>query len=214
MANHFNAAVLKALLAVIDGIVDDILEDTGTTIPGTITTLQAAIDAVQADLGDVADAGAEGVVTNADTAIAYLKQLVTFVLTGVEGIPEIRRSQDAELDTARGTFTKTMTGGEDDLYGESSDTEFRLEEFRVDLHNMVEGDSIVFRVYTTEDGTERKISSDLANIFTGVQDPARVEIIGSLNQVWGREDISITAQQTDGTNREIVCYWRDSKRGS
>ena len=132
---------------------------------------------------------------------------------GTRSLESIGEEQDAELDAARGKYTKTMTGGEDDLYGESSDTEFCLQEFRVDLHNLAEGDTIIFRVYTTEDGTERQISSDLANTFTGPQDPARVEIIGSANQVWGREDISITAEQTDGTNREIVCYWRDAKRG-
>ena len=133
---------------------------------------------------------------------------------GVRSLETLGEDQDAGLDVARGKYTKTMTGGADDLYGESSDTEFVLQEFRVDLHNMAEGDTIVFKVLTTEDGTERQISDDEANTFTGAQDPARVEIIGSANQVWGREDISITATQTTGTNREIVCYWRDAKRGS
>jgi len=132
---------------------------------------------------------------------------------GVETLESIDDELDAVLDVARGKYTKTMTGGEDDLYGESSDVEFCLLEFRVDLHNMAEGDTIVFRVYTTEDGTERKISDDAANTFTGAQDPARVEIVGSGNQVWGREDISVTAEQTAGTNQEIICYWRDAKRG-
>jgi len=134
--------------------------------------------------------------------------------SGARSLETLGQEQDATLDVARGKYTKTMTGGEDDLYGESSDTEFCLQEFRVDLHNMTEGDTIIFRVYTTEDGTERQISDDGANTFTDEQSPARVEIIGSANQVWGREDISITAEQTTGTNREIVCYWRDAKRGS
>lgn len=134
---------------------------------------------------------------------------------GVEGLQDIIDNQNAELDTARGKYTKTMTGGEDDLYGESSDTEFCLQEFRADLHNMDTDDVIVFRIYTTEDGTARKISVDAALTFSDAQDPARVEIIGSANQVWGREDISVTAEQTGtGTLREITCYWRDAKRGS
>lgn len=84
MGSHFNAAVLKALIAVVDGVVDSILEDTGTTIPntlatiaayldtevaailtdtettipGTITTLQAAIDAIKAITDALPDAGA------------------------------------------------------------------------------------------------------------------------------------------------------------
>jgi len=134
--------------------------------------------------------------------------------SGPRSLETLGQEQDAELDVARGKYTKTMTGSEDDLYGESSDTEFCLLEFRADLHNMTEGDTIIFRVYTTEDGTERQISDDEANTFADEQSPARVEIIGSANQVWGREDISITAEQTTGTNREIVCYWRDAKRGS
>jgi len=134
--------------------------------------------------------------------------------SGVRSLETLGEDQDAGLDVARGKYTKTMTGAANDLYGESSDAEFVLQEFRVDLHNMAEGDTIVFKVLTTEDGTERQISDDEANTFVGPQDPARVEIIGSANQVWGREDISITATQTTGTNREIVCYWRDAKRGS
>jgi len=134
--------------------------------------------------------------------------------SGARSLETLGEEQDADLDVARGNYTKTMTGGEDDLYGESSDAEFCLLEFRVDLNNMAEGDTIVFKVYTDEDGTERKISDDTANTFDGVQDPARVEIIGSSEMVWGREGIKVTAQQTAGTNRAITSYWRDAKRGS
>lgn len=205
MGSHFNAATLIALLNVIDGIVDDILEDTGTTLPTTLSTIDTVVDGIQTDLSNTTD------------GLGALKTLIDILHGGVEGIQDIKEAQDAELDTARGKKTITMDGNEQDLYGESSDTEFRLEEFRVDLHNMEAGDTIIFKVYTTEDGTERKISDDTANTFTGAQTgPPRVEIIGSANQVWGREDISVTAEQTGVTNsdyREIVCYWRDSKRG-
>ena len=79
---------------------------------------------------------------------------------------------------------------------------------------MEEGDTIVFKVYTTEGATERKISDDAANTFTGAQDPARVEIIGSGNQVWGQEGIRVCAVKTEGTTRTVTAFYRDAKRGS
>lgn len=137
--------------------------------------------------------------------------------SGPRSLETLGEEQDAELDVARGTsgaVTVDDGGDEDDLYDESADTEFVLLELRVDLHNMVEGDTITFRVYTTEDGTERLISDDDANTFTGPQTKPRVEIVGSTNQVWGREGIRICAVKISGGNRDVTAYWRDAKRGS
>lgn len=197
--------LLSRLTAARAGYLNYLTELSSAHIPADIDTLKARLTAVRAGYLDYLASTTYG--------LSALKDLIDALRGGVEGIQDIKEALDAELDTARGKYTKTMTGGEDDLYGESSDTEFRLQEFRVDLHNMVEGDTILIKVYTTEDGTERQISNDEANIFTGPQVPARQEIIGSSNMVWGREDISVTAEQKDGTNKEIVCYWRDSKRG-
>ncbi|MBA7662299.1 hypothetical protein ES703_70327 [subsurface metagenome] len=134
---------------------------------------------------------------------------------GAETLESLDDELDAVLDVARGTSgAVTVDGGEDNLYDESNANEFVLLQLVVDLHNMAEGDSITFKIYTTEDGTERKISADETNTFTGVQDPPRQEIIGSGNQVWGREGIRVCAVKVDGESRAVTAYWRDAKRGS
>jgi len=130
-------------------------------------------------------------------------------------VARVEAKLDAVLDIVRGTSgAVSVDGGEDNLYNESNANEFVLLELRVDLNTMEEGDTIVFKVYTTEGGTERKISEDAANTFTGVQDPARVEIIGSANQVWGREGIRVCAVKVEGTTREVTAFYRDAKRGT
>lgn len=135
--------------------------------------------------------------------------------SGPRSLETLGEEQDAELDVARGTSgAVSVDGGEDNVYNESADTEFVLLELRVDLNNMAEGDTIVFKVYTTEGGIERKVSEDVANTFEGAQDPARPEIIGSSNQVWGREGIRVCAVKSAGTTRTVTAYYRDAKRGS
>lgn len=134
---------------------------------------------------------------------------------GPRSLETLGEDQDAGLDVARGTSgAVSVDGGEDNVYNESNDNEFVLLELKVDLNNMAEGDTIVFKVYTTEGGTERKISEDTANTFDGAQDPARAEIIGSGNQVWGREGIRVCAVKLQGTTRTVTAYYRDAKRGS
>ncbi len=135
--------------------------------------------------------------------------------SGPRSLETLGEEQDADLDVARGTSgAVSVDGGEDNVYNESNDNEFVLLELRVDLNNMAEGDTITFKVYTTEDGVERKISEDVANTFDGAQDPARAEIIGSGNQVWGREGIRVAAVKIQGTTRTVTAYYRDAKRGS
>lgn len=55
------ALATAANLAIVDGIVDDILVDTGTTIPGTISTMQGNVTDILADTnevqGDLTDGG-------------------------------------------------------------------------------------------------------------------------------------------------------------
>ena len=134
---------------------------------------------------------------------------------GPRSLETLGEDQDAGLDVARGTSgAVSVDGGEDDVYNESNANEFVILELLADLNNMAEGDTIIFKVYTTEGGTERKISLDIPNTFSGVQDPARVEIIGSSNQVWGREGIRVCAVKTQGTTRTVTAFYRDAKRGS
>ena len=133
---------------------------------------------------------------------------------GAVTLQDLLDNQQAMLDVARGTSgAVTVDGGEDNLYNGSAVNQFVLLQLVVDLNNMTEGDSMIFKVYTTEDGVERKISDDIANTFNGAQDPARVEIISSSNEVWGREGIRVCAVKNNGTSRAITAYWRDAKRG-
>jgi hypothetical protein len=46
-----NSAALATALATVDGIVDDILEDTGTTLPATLTTIDGVVDDILVDTG-------------------------------------------------------------------------------------------------------------------------------------------------------------------
>jgi hypothetical protein len=45
-------------IAVIDGIVDSILEDTGTTLPGTLATIDGIVDSILLDTAEIGTAGA------------------------------------------------------------------------------------------------------------------------------------------------------------
>jgi hypothetical protein len=46
-----NSAALATALATVDGIVDDILVDTGTTLPATLTTIDGVVDDILVDTG-------------------------------------------------------------------------------------------------------------------------------------------------------------------
>ena len=74
-------------VATIDGIVDDILVDTGTTIPGTITTLQGNVTDILTDTGTTLDALIKDVPTVAEfearTLVAADYVVVTDTLAGV-----------------------------------------------------------------------------------------------------------------------------------
>ena len=133
---------------------------------------------------------------------------------GAVTIQDLLDNQQAMLDVARGTSgAVTVDGGEDNLYDESDTNEFCLVDFRVDLKNMAEGDSMVFKVYTTEGGTERKISRDEENTYIDAQDPARATILSPACALWGQEGIRICAVKIGGTSRAVTAYWRDAKRG-
>jgi hypothetical protein len=54
------AGDLAALITTVDGVVDDILVDTGTTIPGTITTMQGNVTDILADTGELQTDWADG----------------------------------------------------------------------------------------------------------------------------------------------------------
>jgi hypothetical protein len=133
---------------------------------------------------------------------------------GGYSIQDVMDELAAELDIARGTATVTAVVGGVDVYNSNDTSQFILQELRADLNNLAAGDEVVFKIYTTEGAVERKVSSDAALTFNGVQDPARVEIIGSANQVWGQEGIRVTVTTTAGVDRSIAAYWRDAKRGS
>jgi hypothetical protein len=71
-------STIDADIATIDGIVDDILVDTGTTIPGTITTIDDEIAVIDGIVDDIlVDTGTDGVLV-ADTqgAISWGQQKI------------------------------------------------------------------------------------------------------------------------------------------
>ena len=78
--------------------------------------VKAAVDTIEATLGAVDDAAAEGAVTDADTAMAYLKQLVTAAITIAADVVNIdgdamRGTDSAALASVLGALDDTAAAG-------------------------------------------------------------------------------------------------------
>lgn len=97
-------------IAVIDGIVDSILEDTGTTIPGTITTIDNEIAVIDANVDAIlADTGTDGVVLTSGAVDAILDEVVVGTYT-MRQILTVTASALAGKLSGGGTTTLTFRG--------------------------------------------------------------------------------------------------------
>lgn len=109
---HGNAA-LKTLIDTIDGIVDAILVDTGTTLDGKVNTIDTVVDAIKAVTDNLPDSGAltaltayvdtlESTLANASHGLAALKTLIdtidNFVDTEVADIKTVTDKLDTALE--------------------------------------------------------------------------------------------------------------------
>jgi len=110
---------LTGKVDVVDGIVDDILIDTGTTIPGTITTIDGIVDSILVDTGT--DIPAAFAVTDGkiDVIDANVDQVETAVVTDIPAILGIPVVLDGAFATIGGMLTKMA----DDNGGASFDAE-------------------------------------------------------------------------------------------
>jgi hypothetical protein len=91
-------AAIDAKIDTIDGIVDDILTDTGTTIPGTITTLQGNVTDILADTDELQTDWANGGRLDliADAILADTNELQA------DDTPGTLSSLDTKIDTIDG----------------------------------------------------------------------------------------------------------------
>ena len=92
---------IPGTITTMQGNVTDILTDTGTTIPGTITTLQATADAIETDTGEI---GAAGVGLTAITGLAIAEEdIATLSEVGAKVVLDMDADSvlpDILLDTA------------------------------------------------------------------------------------------------------------------
>jgi hypothetical protein len=120
------AVATAAALATVDGIVDSILEDTGTTIPGSLTTVQSTIDDIATVTDSITsngsglsaipwnaawDAEVESEVT--DALNAYDPPTNIELNTAISGLDtEIKKIPRHTSQLAAGQFRVTIEGGE------------------------------------------------------------------------------------------------------
>jgi len=74
-ATATNLATVATNLATVDGIVDDILVDTGTTLPGTITTIDGIVDNILVDTETTIPATITALQTDATAIVADTNEL-------------------------------------------------------------------------------------------------------------------------------------------
>jgi len=91
---------IEGKIDTIDGIVDDILEDTGTTIPGTITTIDGIVDDILEDTGTTIPGTISTMQGNVDD---ILTDTETTLDTLIKDIPTVAEFEARTLTTAAAT---------------------------------------------------------------------------------------------------------------
>jgi len=109
--DDYDLSDIDTLLDTIDGNVDDILEDTGTTIPGTITTIDGNVDSILEDTGTT--------LPNSITALNDLSttDILDAVVEGAYSIQDVLKIMVAVLAgevSGGGTTTITFRNLDDD----------------------------------------------------------------------------------------------------
>lgn len=134
---------------------------------------------------------------------------------GAQTIQDVVDNQQAMLDYAKNIDTSTLTGAgtEDSIYDKTSTTPFHVVGIWLGLHNMVAGDVIRFRGYMDFDDASiaDKFTDDEVWTFGGAQ--AKKWVYVRLD-VLVTYELKFTAEQLDGTAREIYTIVDDGARGS
>lgn len=158
----------------------------------------------------------------AQTALADIVKLVppevyqTLVTPGgAVTIKDIEDNQAAMLDYAKNVDTSTMTGTgtEDTIYDKTSTTPFHAVGIWLGLHNMAAGDVIRFRGFMDFDDASiaDQFTNDDVWTFGGAQQQSWVYMPLNILVTY---ELKFTAEQRDGTNREIYTIVDDGARGS
>lgn len=102
-----------AALAVVDGIVDSILEDTGTTIPATLSTILADTNELQTNQGDWATADVSGLATAAALATvdANVDSILVDTGTSIPATLTTILADTSELQTNQGNWVTADVSG-------------------------------------------------------------------------------------------------------
>lgn len=92
-----NGAATASALAVVDGIVDDILVDTGTTLPATLATIDGIVDAILVDTGTDIPAAIAALPTDADVNAACDSAIADAALATAANLAIVDSNVDAIL---------------------------------------------------------------------------------------------------------------------
>lgn len=158
---------------------------------------------------------APGLVAYVIIANQSKENLLQAIRGGAESLESLDDELDAQLDLARSpdSATTTTTGAEQNIYDEDGGGRpFQFCGGFIDLTALQAGDTLRIRIYAqiTAAGGYIRMSDDVVNTYSGVQDPALKQIDGFFN-VYG---VRVSMQLTAGVNRNIIAEFFDAKPSS
>ena len=173
---------VKEAIDTIDGIVDDILVDTGTTIPGTITTIDNEIatidgvvdailidtDTMEADLKTYLDA----IESNLETDIEANDTLIDTAITDIAAVKSDTAAILIDTDTMEADLKTHMDAIETNLEGDIEDNDTLIDTAITDIAAvksdtaaiLIDTDTMEADLTTEIDANETKLDTIITNI--------------------------------------------------